>query len=61
MLANFCKFKQMKSKAHIKQHFADNGLITLGIFFLSLLSFILNLTHPGHFGPRRMIRHTLIL
>ena len=33
MLANFCKFKQMKSKAHIKQHFADNGLVTLGIFF----------------------------
>lgn len=36
MLANFCKFKQMKSKAHIKQHFADNGLVTLGIFFFYL-------------------------
>ena len=37
MLANFCKFKQMKSKAHIKQHSADNGLVIFGIFLIFII------------------------
>ena len=60
-LANFWKSRWNRGRI------SDSILLTVdslshyfGYFFLSLLLFILNLAHPGHFGPRRMIQHTLV-